>query len=120
MSVKTSLDTAECYVGNVKELLDDFEGEFVSDAGGIVTIKVQTIGKMGQLFWNQFRETLLECEGKVVQVQYPPDFIGTLLKTVLTLAGFDLEAPVVIDSPELVPDHIKQQIIEEARKKGEL
>lgn len=109
-NVKNTLDDVQCYVGNTQELLQDLEGEVFEDDGTVIKFNIEKGGVLAQVLWNQLRETILECEGKQLVVQYPEGFAGAALQLIFQLANFRLESPVVIDSPDLVPDHIKEQI----------
>lgn len=114
MSLKQSTDDVQCYIGNTQELLQDLEGEVFNDTGEVIEVDIQQGGKLLQILWDQFKETVLECEGKRVVVKYPAGWQGQLLRFAATFVGFNLESPTVVDSPDLVPDHIKQQIINDA------
>lgn len=116
MSLKTTTDDAQCYLGNIQELLNDLEGEVFTAKGDVVEFDLKKGGKLLQILWDQGRESLLECEGKQMVVKYPDGIAGSVLELAFSFIGFNLQAPVAIDSPELVPDHIKQQIIEEANR----
>lgn len=116
MSLKKSTDDVQCYIGNTQELLQDLEGEVFTDTGNVIEVDIQKGGTLLQILWDQFKETVLECEGKRVVVKYPAGWQGQLLRFAASFIGFNLESPTVIDSPDLVPDHIKKQIIDEANQ----
>lgn len=111
--VKRTFDDLQCYVGNVKELLDETEDLILDQTDEVIVLDFKSVPKILQVVWDQFRETVLECEGKEIVIALPEGFIGDMIRAALTLIGFQIDNTVSVDSPDLVPDHLKDTSDEE-------
>lgn len=84
------LEKVNCYIGNVSELLEAFQTEFIEQDGAVVKIRLETAKQMLQLLWDKVKEVALECEGKEIQVELPESTTGDVIRFLLNAVGFKL------------------------------
>jgi len=69
-----------CHMENVAELLQDFDSEYVTVDGKVIKLSGDVaLTLMGDLF-RKFQETVEECEGKTIEVEFGDSPTANLLE----------------------------------------
>jgi hypothetical protein len=69
-----------CHMENVAELLQDFDNEYITVDGEVIKLSGEVaLTLMGDLF-RKFQETVRECEGKVIEVEFGDSPTANLLE----------------------------------------
>ena len=89
-SIKDSLGTAACYIGNLSELADEVSDVLVEDDGGKIVLDFTGAIRLLQAVWDKLKETASECADREIEVKLPAGLVGQLIAAALTLVGFRL------------------------------
>lgn len=85
------LQKVECYLDNVKELVQDVRTKFIDpETGRLVDIDLKVAIEMINELVDQFVETMEECEGKQIEIEWPDGFTWQILRTILVSIGLNL------------------------------
>lgn len=90
---KTLKDKAEkikCYLGNVDELIEDIDKNFIDqNTGKFVKVNFKVVIRFIQKIWDKIKETSKECHEKEIKVQFK-GFWKPLVSGALSLIGLKL------------------------------
>lgn len=82
---------AGCHIENVGELLQAFDAQFVDAEGKVVKLDGSDVLKLISMLYGKFEETLLECEGKTIEIEFgdsaTANLAETMVKFILQLAN---------------------------------
>jgi len=85
------LGGAECYLANMAELAKELQGVLVEQDGNIIKIDdYREVVAIVQVLWDKFKETAKECEGKEFEIKLGNDLVAMIVKTTLSVIGFNL------------------------------
>lgn len=73
---------AGCHIENIGELLQQFDSEYVTTDGNINLNPEQVFRLLADLF-NKFRETMQECEGKTIEIEFGDSATANLAEQLL-------------------------------------
>jgi len=80
---KGAVGKAGCHIENVGELLQEFDGRFVSEDGKVVKLGTDQVFQLMGMLYNKFAETLLECEGKELTIEFGDSATANLAEQIL-------------------------------------
>ena len=89
-SIADVLADANCYIGNLNELLADLGDVLVEDEDGVVRVDFADAVKLIQVVWDAVKETSLECADKEIVVKLPEGLPGQLVAALLAIIGIKL------------------------------
>lgn len=80
MEFKSTFGQAGCHIENIGELLQQFDAEYVNIDGKVIKLTgEQALHLLSDLF-NKFRETMLECEDKTIEIEFGDSATANLLE----------------------------------------
>ena len=88
--LKSKVGKAGCHIENVGELLQEFDADFITESGNVINLTAEQYFDLLQLLMNKFKETMLECEGKEVKIDFGDGPVANILEGILKTLGFDL------------------------------
>ena len=86
-SIADVLADANCYIGNLNELLADLQTVLVEDEDGVVRVDFNDAVKIIQVVWDAVKETADECADKQIVVKLPEGLPGQLVAALLAIIG---------------------------------
>lgn len=86
-SVGGIIEKGACYSTNLAELLAEGADEFIDSDGKFLKFDFSLAVKLINVFWAKIKETILECEGKEVEIKFPTGPIGVIISTLLAALG---------------------------------
>jgi len=85
------LRDVECYSSNVGEFAADLRVKLIDpNTDQFKDVNLEFVISAIQTSYDNFKETLKECEGVDVTIQLPDGYVGTIIRLVLEVLGLEL------------------------------
>lgn len=89
-SYKSTFGQAGCHIENIGEILMEFDNKFISEDGGIIKLGVDDYLALTQMLLDKFKESLKECEGKEIVIDFGDGPVANTAEMLLRALGFKL------------------------------
>lgn len=83
MEFKSGFGRSGCHIENIGEMLQEFDVKYVTDEGKVIKLNGEAVlALMGDLYV-KFEETMLECEGKQIEIEFGDSVTANLLEQIV-------------------------------------
>lgn len=83
MEFNSKFGQAGCHIENIGELLQQFDSEYVTGDGQVIKLTGEQILKLLGDLYTKFEETMQECEGKVIEIEFGDSTTANLLEQIV-------------------------------------